>query len=138
MITRHHFQALPLGVLLSAVCLCGSAVAGSGARAGAESAVSRYQQERALCLSGKSSQDQKTCLKEAGASLQAAKARDLKSPTSDAETANARKRCEAFSGADKETCLARIDDGTKSGSVKGGGELREYREVVPGTAASAP
>src|SRR5213596_2539872 len=54
----------------------------------------RYQRERARCLSGQSQEDTQTCLKEAGASLQAARQQALTTATADQLAANARKRCE--------------------------------------------
>jgi len=113
-----------------------AAAAAPPAPAGAES---RYQQDRANCLAGNSIEDQKTCLKEAGARLQAARQHDLTSPSSAQLVANARKRCEPLSGDDRKACLARADGlGSTTGSVAGGGELHEYHEIVPGTPAELP
>jgi hypothetical protein len=103
----------------------------------------RYQQDRANCLAGKTAESQKTCLKEAGAALQASRAHDLKSPSSAQIAANERKRCVALSGDDKADCLKRAAgvDTTVSGSVAGGGDLKETVTVIPGTPgmpASAP
>jgi len=95
----------------------------------------RYQQDRANCLAGKTAEGQKTCLKEAGAALQAARAHDLKTPSAAQVAANERKRCEALSGDDKADCLKRVAgiDTTVSGSVAGGGDLKETVTVIPGT-----
>ncbi len=49
-------------------------------------AETRYQQDRANCLAGKTAESQKTCLKEAGAALQAAREHDLKSPSDFSKT----------------------------------------------------
>ena len=95
----------------------------------------RYTQDRADCLAGKTAESQKTCLKEAGAALQASRAHDLKTASSAQMAANERKRCEALSGDDKTDCLKRAAnvDTTVSGSVAGGGELKETVTVIPGT-----
>ncbi|MCK9689213.1 hypothetical protein [Scleromatobacter humisilvae] len=100
----------------------------------------RYQQDRANCLAGKTAESQKTCLKEAGAALQAAREHDLKSPSPSQIAANERKRCEALSGADKTDCLKRAAniDTTTSGSVAGGGDIKETVTVIPGTPGTAP
>ena len=100
----------------------------------------RYQQDRANCLAGKTAESQKTCLKEAGAALQAAREHDLKSPSQAQIAANERKRCEALSGADKTDCLKRAAniDTTTSGSVAAGGDLKETTTIVPGTPGTAP
>ena len=95
----------------------------------------RYQQDRANCLAGKTAESQQTCLKEAGAALQAARQHDLKSPSPAQVAANERKRCEALSGDDKKDCLKRADniDTTVSGSVAAGGDLKETVTIIPGT-----
>ncbi len=103
----------------------------------------RYQQDRANCLAGKTAESRKTCLKEAGAALQASRAHDLKSPSAAQIAANERKRCGALSGDDKADCLKRAAgvDTTVSGSVAAGGDLKETVTVIPGTPgtpASAP
>jgi len=99
----------------------------------APTAEARYQRERARCLAGDSQEDQKTCLKEAGAALQAARQRGLTTPQSAELAANARKRCEPLPADQKEACYRRMNgEGTVSGSVAGGGQFRELVEVVPG------
>jgi len=101
-------------------------------------AQAQYEQDRADCLAGRSTEDRRTCLREAGARLQAARAHDLSSPSPAQLAANARKRCDVFKGDDRQTCLARVADGTVSGSVAAGGELREYREMVPPVESMPP
>jgi hypothetical protein len=99
----------------------------------ATSAEARYQRERARCLSGQSQEDTQTCLKEAGASLQAARQHALTTATADQLAANARKRCEPLPADQKAACYKRMNgEGTVTGSVAGGGQLRELVEVVPG------
>jgi hypothetical protein len=96
-------------------------------------AEARYQQDRANCLAGKSVEGQKTCLKEAGAALEAARQHDLKSGDPALWAANERKRCDPLSGDDKKACLAIADgQGTTSGSVAAGGELHTLVTVEPG------
>ena len=103
-------------------------------------AETRYQQDRANCLAGKTAESQKTCLKEAGAALQAAREHDLKTPSPAQVAANERKRCEALSGGDKADCLKRAAglDTTVSGSVAGGGDIKETVTVIPGTPEVRP
>ena len=95
----------------------------------------RYQQDRANCLAGKTAESQKTCLKEAGAALQASRTHDLKTPNASQLAANERKRCDALSGDDRADCLKRVAgvDTTVSGSVATGGDLKTTTTVVPGT-----
>ena len=105
-------------------------------------AEARYQQDRANCLAGKTNEDQKTCLKEAGAALEAARQHDLKTGDAAEHAANERKRCEPLTGDDKKACIAIADgQGTTSGSVAAGGELHTLVTVQPGVqpdASSAP
>ena len=103
-------------------------------------AETRYQQDRANCLAGKTAESQKTCLKEAGAALQASREHDLKTPSATQIAADERKRCEALSGGDKADCLKRAAniDTTVSGSVAGGGDIKETITVIPGTPETMP
>lgn len=77
------------------------------------------------------------CLVEAAAALQAARQRDLTTPTAEEIVANERKRCEAQSGSDRKDCLKRVAgvDTTVTGSVASGGDLRETVTVIPGVAS---
>jgi hypothetical protein len=85
----------------------------------------RYQQERAVCLSGASNQDRATCLKEAGAALKEAKAGHLNDGRQD-YAANALQRCNSLPGDQQEFCYRRMQgEGKVSGSVQEGGVLRE-------------
>lgn len=91
----------------------------------------RFERDRAACLSGRSGQDQATCLREAGAALQAARRHELTGGDGHLQQ-NAEARCNVFAGADRNDCLARVrGEGTVSGSVEGGGILRETVTIVP-------
>jgi len=101
-----------------------------------DAAQQRYQKERAVCLAGTGPQDRATCLKEAGAALAESRRQGLTDPGQDTAS-HQRQRCQVLPVADRGACLARMSgQGTASGSVAGGGILRELRTVVP--AASAP
>ena len=133
-------ELLGIAITVVAVFSTFSVSAISATTASQTPAEQRYQQDRANCLAGKTAESQKTCLKEAGAALQAAREHDLKSPSQAQIAANERKRCEALSGADKTDCLKRaanIDTST-SGSVAAGGDLKETTTVIPGTPGTAP
>lgn len=92
---------------------------------------SRYQQERATCMSGQSHQDRATCLREAGAAMQEAKRGNLGGGMGQYEQ-NQLKRCDAHPAEDREDCLRRMrGEGTVSGSVESGGIYRELRTTVP-------
>lgn len=90
-----------------------------------------YQQDRQRCLSGQSYQDQATCLREAGAALQQNMVAQPQ-PSAEQMTQNALQRCDAFTGDERQTCVARTQgQGSVSGSVSAGGILRELTETVP-------
>ncbi len=97
----------------------------------------RYEKERAVCMNGKSNQDQATCLKEAGAAREEAKRGQL----NDGQVRyrkNQLERCDTLPPNDKEECRARIKHGEVSGTPEAGGVIRELRTTVPADAASAP
>ena len=102
-------------------------------------AASRYEQERVRCLSGQSGQARETCLKEAGAARDAAKKGQLSDGNGRLQK-NAKDRCDALAGDDRRDCVARIQGAsntTQTGSVEGGGTIRETRTVEQAPAASA-
>ncbi|CAN5463971.1 hypothetical protein BH10PSE17_BH10PSE17_37720 [soil metagenome] len=112
--------------VLAALWLSAHPIAAHGqpANATAQSA------ERKACEDGSSGQDKATCLRELGA------ARTDKAPsaaTGDAAALkrNALARCESVAVADRDACRARVEGNDTTGSVKGGGVLREHREIVP-------
>lgn len=97
-----------------------------------------YQQEVNACMTGKTQQDQATCLKEAR-NAQAEKKRGLLDNAGGSFEANAMARCRALTGEDKAACQARMMGfGSTSGSVAGGGVLRQVETVVlPAGSSSA-
>ena len=128
-------ELLGVAITVAAVFSTFSVGAISANAAAPTAADARYQQDRADCLAGKTAESQKTCLKEAGAALQAARAHQLKTPDGAQLAANERKRCQPLGGDDKAACLKRADgmDTRTAGSVAGGGQLKETVTVVPGT-----
>jgi hypothetical protein len=89
-----------------------------------------YQQEVNACLTGKTQQDQATCLREAR-NAQGDKKRGLLDNAGGKFEANAAARCDVLTGEDKAACQARMMGfGATSGSVAGGGLLREVETVV--------
>lgn len=129
----------PAALLLATAFVCGSALAGPGAKTG-DNAQARYQKERAACLSGQTQQDQKTCLKEAGAAYAEARRGELGDHDNSSLEANARKRCEPLPTADRLACLARMDGkGVSVGNAAAGGIYRELTTIEPApVAAKAP
>jgi hypothetical protein len=91
----------------------------------------RYRSERAVCLSGQSNQDRATCLKEASAARAEARRNGLTMPSAQ-YSQNALSRCSGLPPSDQSDCQRRIrGEGSVSGSVEAGGELRELKTTVP-------
>ncbi|HEY6821171.1 MAG TPA: hypothetical protein VI321_04070 [Burkholderiales bacterium] len=118
--------------VLSAGLLVASAAVAAN-RGDAADARARYQEERARCMQS-AEEDQKACLKEAGAALQAERRRQLEGDdTTQAQyERNRLARCAYLPEADRPDCERRMrGEGTVSGSVEGGGIYRELRTIVP-------
>ena len=89
-----------------------------------------FQQEVNACMTGKTQQDQATCLREAR-NAQADKKRGVLDNSSGQFDANAKARCDVLAGEEKAACEARaMGYGSTSGSVAAGGVLREVETVV--------
>src|SRR6185295_19388 len=109
-------------LLCAAGALLMPAAATAAERAGAEAV---YQRDRAACNSGQSSQDRATCLNEAGAALREARRGQLDDGQSQFER-NRLLRCDRQPAQDRADCVRRMNgEGVTSGSVEGGGILRE-------------
>jgi hypothetical protein len=89
-----------------------------------------YQSEVNACMTGKTQQDQATCLREAR-NAQADKKRGLLDNSGAQFQSNATARCDALQGEDAAACQARVMGyGNTTGSVAAGGVLREVETVV--------
>lgn len=114
------------------------------AAAAGASTLSTYQQERADCLAGRSTQDRQTCLKEAAAAQAEARLGRLDSgATARQLTDNALARCKVVPADDRAACeTLALGGGKRSGSVAEGAVLKELVtrriEPAPPEPASAP
>lgn len=101
------------------------------ARAADESAAARYRQDMRDCREGRTSQSRPDCEREARNAAAEARRGALATPIDAA--GQAQQRCAVFKqAADHADCIARMGvDARLSGSVEGGGLLREYTTVVP-------
>jgi hypothetical protein len=89
-------------------------------------AQSRFQAERAACNDGSSNQDRSTCLREAAAAYQEARAGRFKPDGEQVYGSNRMMRCEPLPPENREECVRRMQgEGTLKGSVEDGGILRE-------------
>ena len=140
--TARPFEARSrqLAVLTVAAALAG-AFAGETAFAAepvvTSDAKANYLREKTNCETGNTSQDKATCLKEAGAALD--EKRKGKLDNSGTPMVNATDRCNAVPAKDKADCLSRVlgpvgpnQRVTTSGSVEGGGVIRETTTTTPG------
>lgn len=88
--------------------------------------------ERAACMTGATQQAQDTCLREAANAAAEQRKGGLEAPPGADLKANAMRRCEALGGDDRADCETRVQGGGQAtGSVAGGGVLREVETVVP-------
>lgn len=95
-----------------------------------QTARARFEQDSAVCNSGRSNQDRATCMQEARAALAAAQGGRL--PAGEPSLSrNATLRCAPLPPEDRKDCEARMQgQGTTSGSAAAGGI---YRELVTRT-----
>lgn len=133
----HRFVALAVCALAAAPAWLQAAA--PAATEPAQLADAAYRADRAACLSGRSPQDRVTCLKEAGAVRAERRSGRLDSSTSAATLqANALKRCEVQPPQARADCerLAR-GEGSRDGSVDGGGVIKEIITRIPAIDAPA-
>jgi hypothetical protein len=121
----------------AALCACvalPSLAAGTRAKAGSGTsaeAQAQYKRDLALCDSNRATEDRSTCRTEAQRAYAEARAGNF-AGTQDQYARNARARCEALKGSDRTACEERMGgQGNTSGSVGGGGILRERTTPVP-------
>ena len=93
----------------------------------------RYNQDRAKCMRGDTNQDRATCMKEAGAALEDSKRQTLASAPDGELARNRLMRCEGLPAADRQECVARMNEGSSSGSAQQGGMLRELTTTTTTT-----
>lgn len=90
----------------------------------------RFSQEMQACQTGRTQQARETCMEEARTARDAQRRGDL-AQAGEPYTANALARCQPLSGEYKAACQARVMGfGESSGSVAGGGVLRQVETVV--------
>jgi len=126
---RSRKSLLSFGVasLLAMTAATAQVATGPAADTGID-ASGNYRQEVQACERGQTQQDRDTCLREA----RNARADKQQGAVGSGElAANAMARCEPLSGEEKAACQARVMGyGESSGSVAGGGVLREVETVV--------
>ena len=132
---RLHTSLISFGVAALLAMTAATAQVATGATG--IDASGNYQQEVNACMTGTTQQDRDTCLKEAR-TARADKHRGALDNSGAQFDANARARCDVLTGDEKAACHARmIGFGNTTGSVAGGGVLREVETVVMPAGASS-
>lgn len=112
-----------LAICAVAVSLCATQAL-AAERAASSEAQATYKRDRAACMSSAHAGDRATCLQEAGAALQEAKRGGLSNEKAQFDR-NRLARCDNQPPQDRAECVRRMNEGTVSGSVQGGGITRE-------------
>jgi len=117
---------------LAGCALAFSAAALAGKSLQSDTAHQQYLSDRAACMNMAPGEVQKTCLREAGAAQQAARRNQLAGGEADYER-NQLARCDVHKDpTERSYCERRMrGEGTTSGSIEGGGILRELVVTVP-------
>ena len=103
----------------------------------ADNPAAQHRAEVAACNDGSSPEGRETCLYDARAAYAQQVREGLKNGNGD-YAANATQRCNALQGSERRACMARMaGGGTRSGSVEGGGILRELVTTSPAPAGTA-
>lgn len=121
-------------ILLAACAALGTAPALGADKAAPNDSEARYQRDTAACSTLAQGSDRAACLREAGA-VRDSNSVDRADPDPGRLARNALKRCEPLPEPERGDCVARTQgNGSASGSVAGGGVLRELvtpEAVVP-------
>ncbi|HZV93762.1 MAG TPA: hypothetical protein VFF72_11130 [Caldimonas sp.] len=135
--TRGGWSPIVFAGALAGALACPWAMA-QGSSGSAMTPQAQYAHDRAACESGRTTEDKATCLKEAGAALDARRHDQLTSD--DTPLRNATDRCRMLPRKDQADCVARIvgpltpnQRVTVSGSVAGGGDIKETTTTTPGS-----
>lgn len=102
------------------------------ALAAADSAQAQYQTDVQHCKSTPGI-DQKACMREAGAALEASRRNTLTTPSAGTSNMDRTQRCNALPADQRQDCLTLMDGANTQtqGSVQSGGILRETTITVP-------
>lgn len=101
-------------------------------------AQSTYEQDRAACMRSDSQHERSSCLREAGA-VRAQGTTRTPGETPETRMQNAMKRCAELPPENKATCERMVHgEGRTSGSVEGGGVIRELVTSVPAVPPMQP
>jgi len=134
-VNHSHRALLAFGLtaLLAVSAATAQVIAGPDGQSGVVTGIDasgNARSERSACLSGATQQDTATCLRESANAAADKKAGTLNNHGREFQ-ANAVERCKPLSGDAQTACVARVlGYGSASGSVPGGGVLRETETVA--------
>lgn len=131
MISAHNFRLAKSAALFGVAALLslGATAQIASGTTGIDASGSARSEMNA-CLTGRTQQDQQTCMTEVR-NANAAKRAGQVDNSGGQFSANALKRCDIFQGEDLVACQARIVGyGKTDGSVAGGGAIRQVETVV--------
>ncbi len=125
----------PSAFLFRTALVAACALSSSGAWS-----LTTYQQDRAACMRSDSQHERTSCLREAGAvRAQGMRKMPMSGDTPESRMQNALKRCTNLPPDNKATCERMVHgEGTTSGSVAGGGMMRELVTPVPAVPPMQP
>lgn len=127
--SRKSVVSFSVAALLAVTAAAAQVAAGDTGDTGID-ASGNYRHEVQACMTGHTQQDRDTCLKEAR-NARADKQRGVLDNASGRYEQNAKARCDVLAGEEKAACQARVlGFGNTTGSVAGGGVLREVETVV--------
>lgn len=89
-----------------------------------------HPQEMAWCMANTVGEERAACLKDSGAAQAEKRQGTLDGPPANYRV-NAMRRCDELTGDDRAACRARVQGlGSSSGSVQGGGVIKEIETIV--------
>lgn len=127
-----HPRAAWIG-LMACLALGLPAARGQPSPSQRQGAEADYRRQVRECESSAANQDRSTCLREAHSARAELRRGALTTPSQETLQTNALARCQVFApGPDMDACRARVmGEGSSTGSVAGGGILREYAVTMP-------
>lgn len=131
---RLHMLAVGAAMLVASVA---SAQSVGGTQSSIEA---KYQRDRAACMSSDSQHERSSCLREAGAvRAQARRGSSQGGESQEMLTRNALERCKRQPPEQQVICERMVrGEGSTTGSVEGGGMIRELTIMEPASSVSPP
>lgn len=129
---KHNLSPKLLAAAIFTVVAGFSGTYAAAQSTGVADAQERYRADVERCRSGQTSQDERTCLREAGAALEEARRNRLVTGNASFDE-NQRARCDRLTGTRQDDCLRLMSDpgAVTHGSVAGGGIIRETTITIP-------